>query len=300
LLVDENVKMLRSAIKKNVAIELDLKYSAPEITGDIAQIQQVVMNLIINAAEAIGDKNGTINIAIKKTIVPADHAETDFFGTTILPADYACLTVSDNGCGMDVETQKRIFEPFFTTKFTGRGLGMSAVLGIIKSHNGSLQLSGTPGVGTTFTIYFPSSDKCVSAEATQAAVSVPSSKANRTILMVDDEESLRIIGSALLNAMGFSVITASNGREAIEVYRERESGIDLILMDLLMPVMSGIDAYRLLREIAPAIPIVICSGCGTEGMSEEFDNDEYTAALQKPYKLDLLRNTLTKFIDKTE
>ena len=300
LLVDENVKMLQSAIKKNVGIELDLKYSVPEITGDIAQIQQVVMNLIINAAEAIGDKNGTIKIGLKKTIVPADQAETDFFGTTTLPGDYACLTVSDSGCGMDAETQKRIFEPFFTTKFTGRGLGMSAVLGIIKSHEGSLQLSSTPGVGTTFTIYFPSSGKSEAVEATQTAGSVHSTKASGTVLIVDDEESLRIIGSALLKAMGFSVMTASNGREALEIYRERGSGIDLILMDLLMPEMGGIDAYLLLREISPAIPIVICSGYGIEGMSEEFDNDEYTAALQKPYKLDLLRNTLTKFIDKTE
>ena len=187
LLVDENMKMLRSAIKKNVNIELDLQYDVPEISGDSAQIQQVVMNLIINAAEAIGDENGTINITLKKATVSTDQADKDFLGNAIHAGNYACLTVSDSGCGMTVETQKRIFEPFYTTKFTGRGLGMSAVLGIIRSHDGSLQLSSMPGVGTTFKIFLPLTAVPDILETRQTFGPVSSMRGSGAILLVDDE-----------------------------------------------------------------------------------------------------------------
>jgi len=297
LMVDENVKMLTSAIKKNVGIELDLTYAVPEINGDSAQIQQVVMNLIINAAEAIGDNNGTLKILLKKIVIADDHAETDFLGNPIMPGSYACLEVTDSGSGMDAETQKRIFEPFFTTKFTGRGLGLSAVLGIIKSHEGALQLLSTPGIGTTFKVYFPSYDKTNIVETKLAARPVPLTTVRGTILLVDDEESIRIIGSALLKAIGFSVITATNGREALEICREQGSVIDLVLLDLLMPVMGGFEAYRKLRKIDPSIPVVICSGCSAEEIQEDIDSDKYAAVIQKPYGPDQLRTTLMKLLN---
>ena len=295
LMVDENVKMLTSAIKKNVSIERDLKYAVPEISGDSAQIQQVVMNLIINAAEAIGDANGTINITLKKTIIPDAHTEVDFLGNPILPGRYACLEVTDSGSGMDAETQKRIFEPFFTTKFTGRGLGLSAVLGIIKSHEGALQLASTPGVGTTFKVYFLSYDKSDVVETALTAGPVPLVRACGTVLLVDDEESIRIIGAALLKAIGFSVVTATNGREALEIYREQGSAIDLVLLDVLMPVMGGFETYRKLREISPLIPVVICSGYSAEEIQEGI-TDEYAAVIQKPYKPEQLRTILMKLL----
>ncbi|OGR27941.1 MAG: hypothetical protein A2X83_01675 [Desulfuromonadales bacterium GWD2_54_10] len=297
LLVDENVKMLQSAIKKNVNFELDLKFDVPEIPGDCAQLQQVVMNLIINAAEAIGDKNGIIKIALKKIAV---QAETDFLGNSIPPGNYACLTVSDNGCGMDEETQKRIFEPFFTTKFAGRGLGMSAVLGIVKSHNGALQLSSTPGFGTTFKVYLPLAAVTDIAETSPQNNFYVSEKGCGTILLVEDEDALRIIGSALLKAMGYTILTAANGREALEIYSERGSGIDLILLDLVMPDMGGIDTYRVLREISPTLPIVICSGYSFEDIFEEVEGDDQTAMIQKPYVPEQLRDILMKFLGKPE
>jgi PAS domain S-box-containing protein len=300
LQVDENVKMLTSSVKKNVAIELDLKYAVPEITGDSAQIQQVIMNLIINAAEAIGDKNGTIKISLKKETILEEQADRDFIGKLIPPGNYACLTVSDNGCGMDRETQNKIFEPFYTTKFTGRGLGMSAVLGILKSHNGVLLLSSTLGVGTTFKVYFPSVDNSAAFESAPAICPDLSIKASGTILLVDDEESLRIIGSALLNAMGFTPMTAADGREALELYREHGSKIDLIMLDMLMPVMSGTDAYRLLRETSSVIPIVICSGCSVEEIECDIKEDEHAAVLQKPYNPRQMQDVFMKLIDFSE
>lgn len=295
LLLDEMVKMLTSAIKKNVTIELDLTRDVPKIAGDNSQIQQIVMNLIINAAEAIGDNNGTIRVALTKTTVDAGQANTDFLGNTILVGRYACLEVSDTGCGMDNETQKRIFEPFYTTKFTGRGLGMSAILGIIKAHNGALQLSSEPGVGTTFKVYFPLFAVPDAAETRSATGSAPSAKGSGTILLVDDEEALRTIGSALLESMGFSAMTAANGREALDIYRERGSGIDLILMDLIMPEMGGIETYHELRKVAPTVPIVISSGYSV-GEVSELMNDEYAGVIQKPYRPDRLQEVLMKLL----
>ncbi|MDD5286334.1 MAG: response regulator [Desulfuromonadaceae bacterium] len=295
-IVDETVNMLRSAINKNIGIELDLEHDLPEIIGDSAQLQQVVMNLCINAAEAIGDNNGTVKIALKKMDVQTDQAGADFFGNTIPTGSYICLEVTDDGCGMDPETIKRIFEPFYTTKFTGRGLGMSAVLGIIKLHDGSLQLSSTPKCGTTFKVYFPLTSDLDTVVATPAAALPPSAMGSGTILLIDDEEALRIVGSTLLKSMGFSTMTANNGREALEIYRDFENEIDLILLDLLMPDMGGIETYRKLREKYPEISIVICSGYSLEAILEEIDSDPKAAVIQKPYNPELLHNLLIKMI----
>ena len=298
LLVEGAVKMLASAFKTNVSVKLDLKRDVPELTADYVQIQQVVMNLIINAAEAIGDKSGTINVALKKAHIQAGQSDTDFMGTTIPAREYACLDVSDNGCGIEKEIEKRIFEPFYTTKSAGRGLGMSAVLGIVKSYDGALRLTSSPGVGTSIQVYFPLQENVCEIETPQKAWFVPSAKVNGTVLLVDDEAAMRVIGSALLKAMGFSTITASNGREALEIYSLRKSGIDLILMDLIMPVMGGMESYRMMREISPSVPVVICSGQSVEGILEDIGSDGCTAVIQKPYKPDQLRDTLMNLLDK--
>ena len=295
LLLDEMVKMLKSAIKKNVTIELDLMRNLPEITGDNSQIQQIVMNLIINAAEAIGDNNGTIRVVLTKATVQAGQTDTDVLGNNILAGSYACLVVSDNGCGMDEETQKRIFEPFFTTKFTGRGLGMSATLGIIKSHEGALQLSSSPGVGTSFTCYFPLPALPGVTETRPAVGVTPSIKGHGNILLVDDEQALLSICSSLLKSMGFSAMTAANGREALAAYHECGGGIDLVLMDLVMPEMGGVEAYRELRRVAPTLPIVISSGYSVEDITE-FMDDEYAEVIQKPYRPSQVQEVLMKLL----
>ena len=300
LLVDEVVKMLTSAIKKNICIELDLKQDIPELDGDSAQLQQIVMNLIINASEAIGDSVGTITVVLNETTVQEEQLDNDVMDDAIPPRRYATLEVSDTGCGMDAETKRRIFEPFFTTKFTGRGLGMSAVLGIVKEHDGALQMISNPGAGTTFKVFLPLSEVSGIAEEAPAAGAAALPKVGGNILLVDDEDALRTIGAALLNAMGFSTTTASNGREALEIYRERGNEIDLILLDMIMPVMGGIESYRLLRELSPAIPIVICSGYSFEGILEDIGDDELSSVIQKPYNPDQLRNTILKLINKTE
>jgi len=296
LLVDETVKMLKSALKKNVVIETDLKRDVPEIIGDNGQIQQVVMNLVTNAAEAIEDNKGTVSISLVKTTVSAEQAEMDFFGNSILPGSYACVKVVDNGCGMSEEVQKRIFEPFFTTKFIGRGLGMSAVLGIIRAHSGAVQLFSTTGTGTTFKVYLPLPGTADVAETATFAGTAVTDKKSCTILLVDDEESLLTVGAALLEAMGFSVVTAANGSEALEVYRMQKGGIDLVMMDLVMPGMGGVEAYRELRKIDSVIPIMICSGYGAESVADVIEDDERACFLHKPYKPAELRRELNRMV----
>lgn len=296
LLVDETVTMLKSALKKNVVIETDLKRDVPEIIGDSGQIQQVVMNLITNAAEAIEDSNGTVNISLLKTTVPAGHVEIDFLGNSILPGSYACVTVVDNGSGMSEEVQKRIFEPFYTTKFTGRGLGMSAVLGIIRAHSGAVQLSSETGIGTTIKVYLPLSGTADVADTVATAGTAVTNKKNCTILLVDDDEALLTVGAALLEALGFSVVTASNGSDALEVYRLHKCGIDLVMMDLVMPGMDGVEAYRELRKIDSIIPIMICSGYGAELVECVIADDERACFLHKPYKPVELRRELNRMV----
>lgn len=295
LLIDEVAKMLHAAIKKNVSIMLELKQDVPHIKGDTGQIQQIIMNLIINAAEAIGDSNGTIRILLTKAVFYGDQAEVDTFGSFIKAGRYACLEVTDTGSGMDEETQKRIFEPFYTTKFTGRGLGMSAIQGIIKSHEGMLFLSSSPGFGTTFKVLFPLSESFDDLVTAPAAL-IPFKKSGSTILLVDDEQALRNVGAALLKSMGFTVLTAQDGCEACEIFCERGRKIDVIMLDLIMPVMGGIDTYHELRKTDTTIPIVICSGYGVESVAHVIDNDQYAGFVHKPYKPDELRNVIVRLM----
>lgn len=294
-LVDEIVKMLQSGIKKNVTIELDL-HGTELIMADSSQIQQIVMNLIINAAEAIGDKKGTIKISLHKAEIPAGHSDTDFTGKTIMAGKYVCLEVTDDGCGMDKDTQNRIFEPFYTTKFAGRGLGMSATLGIITSHGGALQLSSEAGVGTTFKVYLPLPALSDAAEKREDVCLTPIAQASGTILLVDDEEELLTLGRIRLSAIGFFPITATNGIEALAIYREQGEEIDLIILDLLMPEMDGIEAYRRLREISGTVPIVFCSGCSKEELPTDITEDIYTGFLKKPYKPEQMQNILFEML----
>lgn len=298
LLVDDIVKMLQAAIAKNVTITLDMKRDLPHIAGDTSQIQQVVMNLIINAAEAIGDGNGTITISLQKVSLVEEDLKSDSVGNPVAAGVYALLQVSDTGCGMDYETQKRIFEPFFTTKFAGRGLGMSAVLGIVKSHDGFLTLQSSPEAGTTFKVYFPLSRLTEEAVTQEPPLvwSSPAVDSKGTLLLVDDEAEVRRVGSALLDGMGFNVISVSNGSEALQAFSDGGSAIDLVLLDLIMPEMGGVETYRRLRKLSPTVPVVFLSGSDLESLLVEIENDAYSSAISKPYKPQMLREAVMKHL----
>jgi two-component system cell cycle sensor histidine kinase/response regulator CckA len=294
-LVEDMVKMLHSGIKRNIAIEVE-HADVLMIDADSSQIQQVIMNLVINAAEAIGDHSGTIRISLKEIHVLAKQPDTDFSGKAIRAGHYVCLEVTDNGCGMDDAAQIRIFEPFYTTKFTGRGLGMSSTLGIIKSHDGALQLSSTPGAGTTFKIYLPLLTEVTPSKDVPSVSQTILPKSSNTILLVDDEYELRVLGSIRLHKIGYSPITAANGLEALTIFKGQHNEIDLILLDLIMPEKDGAETYHRLREISKTIPIVFCSGCSKSDLSIDILNDAHTGFIEKPYKPDQLRSILTEML----
>ena len=296
-LVDEMVKMSQSTIGQNVKITSDLAADIPLITADASQLRQVTMNLIINASEAIGESQGEVRVALAQRAVRADQPEKDHTGSLIPPGWYACLEVADNGCGMTAETQQRIFEPFYTTKFTGRGLGMSAVLGIIKSHNGALQLFSQPGQGTTFRVYLPIRMAESSEDQSQQPANSPASwKGSGTILLVEDEEQIVCIAEAMLEELGFKVIKAYNGKEALDLYRQNAKDITLVITDIGMPVMDGYALFQELKLLDSKLPIVISSGFGDVDVTSRIAREDIAGLIGKPYNFNQLREMFRSIV----
>ena len=291
--VDEIVGMLKASLPQNAVIKSDFSAEIPFIEGDASQLRQVIMNLIINASEAIGTEHGEVRISLASIKVRPGKSYEDYHGKAIPPGQYVCLEVTDNGCGMDEATKWRIFEPFYTTKFTGRGLGMSAVLGIIKSHGGALQLFSQLGHGTTFKIFLPALTSDAAGDEDQTA-SVPSTtwQGSGTILLVEDEDEVRHIAKELLEIFGFTVLVAVNGEEALEMYRHNGAEITLVVTDMGMPVMDGYEMFHKLKSLNPELPIIISSGYGDVEVSSRIGSDNIAGLINKPYNPDQLRDVL--------
>ena len=296
-LVDEMVKMLQATIPQNVVINLICPADTPRLRADASQLRQIVMNLIINASEAIGEAQGKVLVTLKKTAINAGQEQKDHLGKPIPPGSYICLEVTDDGCGMDEDTIRRIFEPFYTTKFVGRGLGMSAVLGIITAHKGALQLVSQPGFGTSFKMYLPiESNELAGCDAPEQLSSVAWTGSG-TILLVEDEEQIKQIMAAMLTSLGFSVLGASNGKEALEMYQKYAADITLVLTDIGMPVMDGYELFNKLKELKPELPIIISSGFGENVITSRIARADIAGLIIKPFKFDLLSNLLKSVVE---
>lgn len=273
--------LLNASLSKKATLEYDLAAESPTVRGDAAQLAQAALNLINNAVEALGDQTGTVRVATG--VVDADRAylSTLTEGAGLPPGRYAFLEVADTGCGMDEGTRKRLFEPFFSTKFVGRGLGLAAVLGIVRGHHGALDVHSEVGAGSTFRVLFPSVDPHVAAEP-----GAPSALESRgLVLVVDDEEIVRSTASAMLNVLGFDVVLARDGQEAVDLMRRRAHEVDLVLMDLAMPLLDGLQATREIRDFAPQARIVLSSGYDQEESLKRFGGLGLAGFLAKPYDL---------------
>jgi len=230
-IVEEMAPLLEASTEKHAEISYQLQQKLPMIEVDIAQIQQVIMNLVINASDAINEKSGHVIITSDEM-----YADEDFLGRCYGEAppagNYVFLEVADTGCGMDEDTRAKIFDPFFTTKFSGHGLGMSAILGIVRGHKGAIFLDSTPDEGTTFRVLFPVCEKTQTMEAHRLP-SVPKAAdhARGTVLVIDDEEVLREVATTVLESTGFDVLTAEHGEEGVDVYRQHQQNIKLVLLD---------------------------------------------------------------------
>jgi len=279
-LVREMTHMLEVAIAKNVVLRCNLSDDLPAIEGDATQLRQVVMNLIINASEAIGKRSGYVAVTTALKQCDESFLHSCFLGEHLPPGRYVILQVEDTGCGMDDETRARIFDPFFSTKFTGRGLGLSAVLGIVRGHQGAISVESQPGEGTKFTMLFPASSKPVTAAPAPAE-----SEWRRcgTVLIVDDEDAVRLLARKMVKMCGLKTLLARDGREAVAVFKEKAAEIDCVLLDLTMPHMDGEEAFKAMRAIRPDARIIVSSGYSEQDISERFTLDAKVTFIQKPY-----------------
>jgi len=288
-LVDEIATMLRVSLPKYVVIKLSLQDDMPKCTGDISQLQQLAMNLITNAAEAIDEgRDGLVSISTGVMEAGNHYLTSSIEGDGLQAGRYVFLEVEDDGCGMGRETIEKIFDPFFTTKFTGRGLGMSAVLGIIRGHHGCLRIRSKEECGTTIRILFPALENAVEDLPVDDDTTVEPEKMSQqgVALVIDDEETLRDVAGAMLEVFGFSILSAENGVEGIEVFQRNSQRISLVLLDMTMPKMNGICCFEKLREIRNDVKVIVVSGYSKEKISESFGQNTPAYFLQKPYSLD--------------
>ena len=290
-LVDETTHLLQVSISKHAMMQFNFAAGLPSIEADATQLRQVVMNLVINASEAIGAKSGVIGLTTG--LVRADRAYLGgtFAAQDLAEGNYVTLEVSDNGCGMNAETLARIFDPFFSTKFTGRGLGLAAVLGIMRGHHGALKVYSEPGRGTTFKLLFP----CAAgvADPTRPVIQAkPSWRGQGKVLVVDDEETIRTTALRMLKVLGFESELASNGREAVEALRAKPGSYALVLLDLTMPVMDGEQAFTELRQVQPDLRVVLMSGYNRQEAVARFTGKGLASFLQKPFSMEALTEVM--------
>jgi two-component system, cell cycle sensor histidine kinase and response regulator CckA len=289
-LVREMASFVRISIPKKVEIIYRSDPCLPLVLADATQIRQVIMNLILNAAEAIGDQHGRIVVSIG--LVPPDDRRLG--EGMLLVADpgrpHIVVEIRDTGDGMTPEVLKRLFDPFFTTKISGRGLGMSVVQGIVRGHAGGIAIESTPGVGTTIMVYLP-----VLAGAEPAAhplLQARTEPQRRVVLVVDDEPQVLTIVQRMLERLGYTVLTAGLPEQAIACFHAEHQRIDGVLLDLTMPQMDGSELLRRLRDIDSGVRVVLCSGYSESFATERFESLGLAGFLPKPYRIDELRRVL--------
>lgn len=303
-LVRVNAEMLRTAASSSVTFELCLSPELPVIMADEAHIQQVVMNLTINAAESIEKQPGVIRLSTGVQDCDQEMLAQSLVDDKPAPGSYVFLEVRDNGCGMDDDTLKRLFDPFFTTKFTGRGLGMSAVMGIMRTHSGALCVESEPGKGTTFRVLFPIPESARPAELQEAdrpslpeTCTVLKGPLSGVVLVVDDERSVLNVCSKMVTLCGFTAITACDGVDAVEKFREKSDEIVAVLMDLTMPNMDGITAMSEILVIRPDARVILSSGFNEEELSERITGQVPAGFIRKPYSMKVLETELRRVVN---
>jgi len=295
-LIRGNAHLFSSAIPKNIRIQSSLTESAALVSGDKSQMQQVIMNLILNAADAIQPNNGNILIATKRQHYSRDMmANENWLGYELEDGEYILLEVEDNGSGMDAMTLRKVFDPFFTTKVTGRGLGLASVIGIIRSHKGALHLSSTLGTGTKFSILLPlTTSETALVDESKADLSFNGSR--ELMLVIDDEEMVREGIADLLTDANLRVMTAATGKEGIQKFCQHANDLSLVILDLAMPEMNGEAVFRQLQQIDAAVPVMIMSGHGKDEMLERIRAVKHVPFIHKPPTSNLLLQTVQEHL----
>ena len=294
--VEEMNHMLEVSISKKVVLRHHFAPSLPPIEADVSQLRQIIMNLVVNASEAIGEKSGVVAVSTGAMECDRAYLSETWLDENLAPGLYVYLEVADTGCGMTRETLSKIFDPFFTTKFTGRGLGLAAVLGIVRGHRGAIKVYSEPGKGTTFKILFPASRRPVHRLRDKPVR--PGWQSSGIVLLVDDEETIRALGKQMLERFGFTVQLAADGREAVNIFRQDPNRFVLVLLDLTMPHLDGEQTFREMRRIRPDVCVIISSGYNEQEVSQRFVGKGLAGFIQKPYQLSVLEGVLKSVLGK--
>jgi PAS domain S-box-containing protein len=295
---DETANLLAVSIPQRCAVSRRFAQDLPLVEADVGQLRQVAMNLIVNAAEALGDGGGEIWLSTGVWDGGRGGLSQSFLDGDLAEGPHVYLEVKDDGMGMTADVKSRMFEPFFSTKFAGRGLGLAAVLGIVRSHHGAIAVASEPGCGTAVRILFP-----VAACEVQPPAAVPgeagSVRQGRTVLVVDDEEIVRTVASHFLERQGYSVLTARSGREAVELLRTQGENVCVVLLDLTMPDLDGEKTFHEVRCLRGDLPVILCSGYGEKEVLRRFGDQKLAGFIQKPYSADELSQAMDRALGRT-
>jgi signal transduction histidine kinase len=292
-LFHEMLEFLRVSISKRAKLNVTLPEKLPLVRANAAQFRQIIVNLITNASEALGEREGVISVAVTKVQASPNHSAAE-----LPPGDYVRLEVKDTGCGMTEEIQSKIFDPFFTTKFPGRGMGLAAVKGIVRRHGGAINVLSAPGQGSRFEVLLPCAGE-PKGEGHDKAISLAPGEIGSfagTVLLVEDEDSLRLPVSKMLRKKGFAVIEAANGKIGVDLFRDDASEIDVVLLDLTLPGMSGAEVLKELRRIKANVKVIITSAYSQEQAQTALGGQEPWLYIRKPYHLHELTDLLVKSI----
>ncbi len=298
-LIEDTLPLLRSGISRRAQLEVVAEPCAAVAQADVTQIRQIILNLVINASDALGDAAGSIKVTTGLMRADAAYLSTTYLAPELGAGQFVFLEVSDTGCGMSAETIAKIFEPFFSTKFTGRGLGLAAVLGIVRGHHGAIKVTSAPGAGTTFRLLLPAVQGVVPKPLHAGTPPPSAAKAGGRVLVVDDEEFILSVMCRSLQRLGFEPVAAASGEEAIRLLEGNPKGFAAVLLDLTMPRMDGQKTFEELRRINPDIPVLLMSGFSELEATGRFAGQGLAGFIQKPFQLASLVEQLRNVIQNT-
>ncbi|HJW08624.1 MAG TPA: ATP-binding protein, partial [Holophagaceae bacterium] len=290
--VGEMTDLMAVSRPPGVSLRFQLAPDLPAILADPVHIQQVVLNLVTNATEAIGEAEGSISISTSHRVYSDLELEQGFPGETLPPGPYVSLRVKDSGCGMDETVLARVFDPFFTTKFEGRGMGLATVLGLVKAHHGGIRVSSKPGAGSTFVAIFP-----MATSPQQPASTADAGAAERgsgVVLLAEDEEPVRTVMALSLSRAGYEVLAAKDGSEALKLFDDNKDLVACVLLDKVMPGMDGMAVMRAIRMARPRVPVILCSGFTESGPVPGREAGGPDGFLRKPFRTEDMLNAVRR------
>ena len=301
-LLSEMTGELEFLLPKSATLNIDIDEKLPLIRGEVGHIKRLITNLATNASEALGDLPGHVVISVSSMDCDEPFLSQSRFRENPVPGKYVCVEVSDTGCGMEEDVIQKLFDPFFTTKFWGRGLGMSEVLGVVKGHGGAIHVDSSVGQGTTVRVLLPAVAEHVKSHPASTMDAPPqyetpeSATHRKTILVIDDEDMVREMVTERLDILGYKSLTAVDGEQGVQVYKDRFNEIDLVLMDFMMPRMNGVEAFERLLEIDPDVKVILSSGYAEDTVNSMCGDRKPSGILQKPYRIEILREELGRIL----